>query len=74
VQHFDPVTRTGTGVVFNDYDTGGVVWGVETALAWYRQPVWKQLVANAMAQDFSWERRVGDYVALYGRMLDKPAT
>jgi starch synthase len=73
VQHFDPVTRTGTGVVFNDYDTGGVVWGVETALGWYRQPLlWKQLVQNAMAQDFSWETRVGDYTALYQRMLSRP--
>jgi glycogen synthase len=24
---------------------------------------------NAMAEDFSWQRRVGDYVALYQRML-----
>ncbi|MET0280776.1 MAG: glycogen synthase [Steroidobacteraceae bacterium] len=75
VQHFDPVTRTGTGVVFNDYDTTAVIWGVETALGWYRQPVlWKQLVRNAMAQDFSWERRVGDYELLYQQMLEKPAT
>ena len=70
VQHFDPVTRTGTGVVFNDYDAAAVTWGVETALGWYAdKPLWRRLVRNGMAQDFSWERRVADYVALYERML-----
>jgi starch synthase len=70
VQHFDPVTRRGTGVVFNDYDVGGVTWGVETALSWYSQKtLWRRLVQNAMAQDFSWQTQVGAYVALYERML-----
>jgi starch synthase len=70
VRHFDPDTGQGTGVVFNDYDTGAVSWGVETALAWYaKKPLWQRLMKNAMAQDFSWERRVGEYVALYERML-----
>jgi len=70
VRHFDPETGAGTGVVFNNYDTGGVTWGVETALSWYaKKPLWQQLTRNAMAEDFSWQRRVGDYVALYQRML-----
>jgi starch synthase len=66
VQHFDPATGRGTGVVFNDYDEGGLTWGVQTALAWYaKKPLWQKIVANAMAEDFSWERRVGEYVELY---------
>ncbi|HYP80153.1 MAG TPA: glycogen synthase [Steroidobacteraceae bacterium] len=70
VQHFDPVNRTGTGVVFNDYDVGGVTWGVETALRWYsHQSLWRRLVQNGMAQDFSWQTQVAEYVALYERML-----
>jgi starch synthase len=70
VVHFDPQTRLGTGVMFNDYDEGAVSWAVETALGWYAdKPLWQQLVQNAMAQDFSWERRVGDYVALYEQLL-----
>jgi starch synthase len=71
VRHFDPVTRTGTGVVFNDYDATAVTWGVETALGWYaKKALWQRLVRNGMAEDFSWERRVADYVTLYERMLD----
>jgi starch synthase len=70
VQHFDPATRLGTGIVFNDYDAGAVRWALETAFELYGdKPRWKQLVQNAMAQDFSWERRVGDYVALYERLI-----
>lgn len=75
VQHFDPASKTGTGVVFNDYDVGGITWGMETALGWYRQKsLWTRLVRNAMAQDFSWQRRVGDYEALYRRMIGAGAT
>src|SRR5690606_38876327 len=70
VQHFDAASGTGTGVVFNDYDAGGLTWAMETALAMHAdQPLWQRVVANAMAQDFSWERRVGEYVALYEGML-----
>ncbi len=70
VRHFDPATGEGTGVVFNDYDTGAVTWGLTTALDWYaKKPLWERIVRNAMAEDFSWERRVGEYAALYGRML-----
>ncbi|HXC58140.1 MAG TPA: glycogen synthase [Steroidobacteraceae bacterium] len=70
VQHFDPVTRQGTGVVFNDYDVGGLTWAIETALQWYAQKdTWRRLVQNAMVQDFSWQSQVAEYVMLYERML-----
>jgi starch synthase len=69
VQQFDPVTRQGTGVVFNDFDVGGVTWGLRTALEFYPQKaLWRRLVQNAMAQDYSWRRQVGEYVALYERL------
>ena len=49
---------------------GGVTWGVETALSWYSQKtLWRRLVQNAMAQDYSWQTQVESYVALYERML-----
>jgi len=70
VRHFDPVTGEGTGVVFNDYDASGLTWALQTAMDWHAQkPLWQRLVANAMAQDFSWQRRVDEYVALYEGML-----
>jgi starch synthase len=66
VQHFDPQTGSGTGCVFNDYDAPAVRWAVGTALDWYsREPVWRQIVQNAMAQDFSWSRQSARYEQLY---------
>jgi starch synthase len=70
VQHFDPVKGTGTGCVFNDYDSAAVVWAVGTALDWYGDPKrWQQVVQNAMTQDFSWARQIGKYESLYRELL-----
>ncbi len=66
VQHFDPATGQGTGIVFNDFDAGGLRWALQTALEWYGWPsVWRRLVQNGMQQDFSWDARIGEYEALY---------
>ena len=66
VRHFDPATGQGTGVVFNDFDAGGLRWALQTALQWYGRPgVWRRLVQNGMQQDFSWDSRIGEYEALY---------
>ena len=70
MQHFDRATRQGTGIVFNDYDDGAVRWAVQTALGLYADKAcWRQLVQNAMAQDYSWARRVRDYEALYQKLV-----
>jgi starch synthase len=69
VQHFDPATGTGTGVVFNDFDAGGLRWALNTALEWFSWPsVWRRLVQNGMAQDFSWDKQAAEYEALYERL------
>ena len=74
VQHFDPASRQGTGVVFNDFDTAAVQWALETALAWYPQKrLWQQLVQNGMARDYSWRHQVGEYEALYQRLVGNGA-
>ena len=70
VQHFDPESRQGTGVVFNDYDVAGLTLG-RSRRRWtgMRRPaLWRRLVQNAMAMDFSWEKQVRDYVSLYEQL------
>jgi glycogen synthase len=53
---------------------GGINWGVNTALDLYPQKaLWRRMMQNAMAQDFSWERQVGEYVALYERLAGTAA-
>jgi starch synthase len=69
VQHFDPSTGRGTGCVFNDYDVPAVRWAINTVLDWYADPrFWLPVMQNAMAQDFSWTRRIKDYDSLYRRI------
>jgi starch synthase len=71
VRHFDPVNGAdGTGVVFNDYDAGAVIWAIGYALDLYQNPAtWQRMVRNGMAQDFSWSRQVPHYVESYQQLL-----
>jgi starch synthase len=69
VEHYDPVRGTGTGVVFNDFDSPALEWALNAALDWYAQPAeWTRLVRNGMARDFSWQRQGGEYLELYRRL------
>ncbi len=71
VQRYDPATGSGTGVVFEPFSAAALATAVETALDLYAQPNhWERLMRNGMAQDFSWERQGGQYVALFARMLE----
>ena len=70
VQQYDPETGEGTGIVFNDFDAGGLGWALDTALEWYEWPdLWRQIMENGMRQDFSWRRAVGEYERLYASLL-----
>jgi starch synthase len=70
VQHFDPETGAGTGIVFNDFDAAAMQWALETAMEWYAQPpLWERLVQNGMRQDFSWEAQAGEYLRLFAELL-----
>ena len=55
VQHFDPKSGYGTGIVFHDFDANGLAWGMTTALKLYaNKHAWKQIVFNGMQKDYSW--------------------
>ena len=70
VQHYDTRTGTGTGVVFDDFNTQALEWALDSALDLYATPRhWTRLVKNGMQQDFSWQRQGGEYVALYRRLI-----
>jgi starch synthase len=71
VQHFDPATGSGTGIVFNDYNAEAVTWGLNTALDLYQNKgAWRRLMQNGMAQDYSWSRQVRGYVELYESIVE----
>ena len=70
VEAYDPHTGLGTGVVFDDFDSEGLEWAVNTALDLYNEPQqWDRMVRNGMSRDFSWQRQGGLYVELYEKLL-----
>jgi starch synthase len=74
VQHFDPATGSGTGIVFNDFDATAMQWALDTAMQWYQQPaLWQQLVRNGMSRDFSWETQANEYLKLFAELLQLDA-
>jgi starch synthase len=70
VEPVNPETGTGTGIVFNDFNTEAMAWALNTALDLYAKPrIWRRFMLNAMAQDFSWTRQGAEYLKLYERVL-----
>ncbi len=66
VKEFDPLLRSGTGFGFDLLDHESLLDAVNRALSAYREPgLWRQLVRNGMAEDFSWDASALDYVTLY---------
>jgi starch synthase len=56
--------------VFNDYDAQGVRWALNTALdLFWDRDSWLQMMRNAMAQDFSWDKQSREYVRLYQQLI-----
>ena len=74
ISDFDPETGKGNGFVFEDYDAGGLIWGVTQALKVYESggETWEKVVRNAMDSDHSWENSAKEYLKLYKRMMKNP--
>jgi len=69
VEPIDPVRGTGTGILFQDYNEQGLGWAMRATLDLYdNQPLWRTIVANGMAKDFSWSRQGAQYVDLFRRL------
>jgi starch synthase len=69
VEPWDPRTGTGTGFVFEHDTDEGLRWALGVGLQAFRdRPAWNRLVRTAMARDFSWDRRVLEYEAVYRRV------
>ena len=62
--------KTATGIKFSEYTSRAFAKAIRKALVLYGQP---KLLAvcrrNAMQADFSWERTVHDYLAVYQRLV-----
>ena len=71
VEHYDPATGSGTGIVFNDFDPPALEWALNTALDLYAEPAhWRRIMLNGMAKDFSWGKQAQKYVQIYRRLAE----
>jgi starch synthase len=70
VQLYSTASGEGTGIVFEHFDGAGLAWALDAALQLYAQPEhWRRMMANAMAQDFSWTRQGALYIDQYRRLV-----
>ena len=69
VKTWSPVAGSGNGFAFEHHDAAGLTWGIEAALATYRdRAAWARLQQNGMAEDFSWGAQARLYELVYQRL------
>jgi starch synthase len=72
IVNYDPATGKGNGFKFVRYDAKEFLNQIKVAIGFYSRPKqWKQLLRNAMAEDFSWQRSAEAYLRLYQKALGK---
>ncbi len=65
VKHYDYKTKSGNGFVFNDYDSGGLLWCIYEAMNCFGKKDFSNVIKNAMSCNFSWENSAKEYIGLY---------
>lgn len=66
VDQWDPEKGIGTGFKFYGYNPDDFLREVQFALATFRdKEAWQTLMRNGMAKDFSWEKPIEEYIAVY---------
>lgn len=66
IQDFDPDTMEGNGFVFQNKNAFEFYGALTRALETYKYPkVWRELVKNAMSEEFSWEAAAKKYEEVY---------
>ncbi|MDF1565413.1 MAG: glycogen synthase GlgA [Deltaproteobacteria bacterium] len=70
VELYDPDAGTGTGFVFDHFDSRGLQWALEAALDTYDDAeAWAGLIVRGMLEENGWSHRVPEYESLYRALL-----
>jgi starch synthase/alpha-amylase len=77
VTQMDVINDRGSGFLFNTYDSGGLMWAIDQAMAFYQRPASEKArqVARIMRQateTFTHSVNASHYIDLYERMLERP--
>ena len=71
VDEFDSDRGSGTGFLFDSYDSNDFLAAIDHALALYRRKdEWAKIMKNATAVDYSWSVSARQYVEAYKRVLN----
>ena len=67
----------GNGFRFDTYDSGGLMWAMDQAMAFYRQPreIREREIRRIMTESlrrFNHTECAKEYIKLYEKMLDRP--
>ncbi|KKP69462.1 hypothetical protein A2X44_02920 [candidate division CPR3 bacterium GWF2_35_18] len=66
----DTVTKGKTGFVFEEYSSKSLLQSIADAVTVYKNTTkWRELVQEAMRQDFSWNNSAKEYLKLYQKAL-----
>jgi len=69
VSEYDPKTQTGNGFSFEKFDADEMVAALSRMVATFRErAMWRALMANCFASDFSWERAARQYADWFARL------
>lgn len=72
IKNFKPKTGKGNGFKFSAYTSNAMLLKIKEAVKVYKSGKdWKQLVSNAMAEDYSWMQSAKEYVKLYNKAMKK---
>lgn len=70
VQEFDTVSGKGTGFKFQGDDIAKIIALIKRVLAMFaNKGLWREIQVNGMKMDFSWQKVVPHYLALYKKLV-----
>ncbi|MDF1544953.1 MAG: glycogen synthase GlgA [bacterium] len=72
---FDPATGTGTGFVFDDYESSAMLTALDRAIASFgKRRVWTKMMKAGMTIDNSWSKVARSYVELFSGSVQQKKT
>lgn len=72
IKNFNPLTGEGNGFKFQDYSSAALIDAIKRALQIFQnKPLWKKLMQQGMAEDFSWDRSAREYLRVYEETIKK---
>lgn len=72
VTEYNPVTKDGTGFLFDEYSPDAMLTAIIRALRLYNnKETWQRIMLNAMSLRFTWQQSAKEYIKLYRMALKK---